>query len=304
MNNSSEQKRLVRVCFAVACSAVARGSSTPERYAHAATYFSLALTALMQLSSVLTTFLKHDGDNFYTSERNASFDLCMCINVHEGTDGTSALPDNVLTAPPSVFWKVFVAKVLLLYKATLKLQDTATAPMARRLVRFVRESGATGVIISVVRAQLLAIAGLPEHGTVATYEASDHAASARPDIYAATSADVWNAAKVRHVPLADIQHTQMFSGPVLLLCDEARFRLSEVLSEITGTAGPYISAVVLEAADAAGSRAIFSPENDKAIIDAGHVHWLLTLLALSQTLDGLRQHVDPEYLREELLSEP
>lgn len=304
----TEASRVVRAYRTLACNIVPRGTSLPSKYEHAATYFSLMLHAVMQLANVVTSFVA-DDDGYYTKERNAGFDPDVFI-----IDITaSAASQDVMAVPPVQFWKTYVSHVLRgvagnpdgatgLYFAALQLHAAAMGPMARRLLRFLRESGATGVLIHVLRAQLLAIAGEPEHGTVASYTSSDHATSARPDIYAAKTADVLEAARVRHIPLADIQHSQMFAGPLFVLCEDAQVVLQEVLSHITAMAGRRVSAVILAAAEAAGSRSIFDPDDDKAIIDASHVHWLLTLLTLSKTLDGLRRHADPEYLQDELLT--
>jgi hypothetical protein len=192
-----------------------------------------------------------------------------------------------------------------LYLVSVHLQMTAMAPMGHRLVKVIAEAGVTGVLPTVLRAQLLALSGRPENDTVTSYAPAD-VPDCLKTLTAVTSADVEAAASHNYVPVAAMQHFRSFSGPADMLCDAALQALQDAAVVMCNTSGDRVANTVLQAAEIAGVQTLYAlGGEDVPLIDARHLQWRSALYDLSvNTLDGLWRHKDPEYLKDELFKRP
>ena len=278
------------------------------KYEDAVEYFALALLTLQYLSAV-TTRLVPDRQPMYDSTLDRGFDV-NAFSLHDIARGVSEPARHVIDGIPAVadetFWSQYVQSVLqastakfqgtlALYVAALRLQTCALQPMSLCLAKGLFD-GRDGVLEKVLRAQLYGMAGQPEHGTVGDYRHSESAASARPPLHAARSADIEAAAQVTDVPLATIQHLHLYAGPFLLLHDSALVKLQTVLQNIQDSCGDVVQRRIAAAADVAGTQAIHDPD----LVRVDLLQYLPDLLALSRALDDMRLHQDREYLEEEI----
>ena len=295
---------------------------TADAYAHAVRYFELTMVAL-QLLSALTTDLCTGVDTVpvYHTVLNEGLDvdklniprITYAVRVYYAPDAdtdkrtdTDAGADTIV--PDVTFWSRYIERVLLvslqngdgtraLYYAALLLQTLAMGPMALCALRCMNAKGMSGMVVQVLQAHLYALAGQPEHGTVGDYRPS--AASARPSLYAAVSADVEAAAQVKHVPPAALQHLRTYAGPFSLLYMEGRAARQEALTTVQETYGVDVYTCIREALDVAGSRAVHATE----LLDVRHMDFQDALLDVTEALDDMCIHADRVYLQEDLFKE-
>ena len=332
-----ERSLFERSYYALGTAAVPQGTSSTKEYECAAQYFALVLTAMQHVSAVLTNVIHDETDvdvhvdvdadaknEFYTIERHNGFsphafrvyEYVACPESASTPTPSTLTAPHILSAPVTSFWSLYVWKILkpamqnpdgarALYLVSVHLQMTAMAPMGHRLVKVLAEAGVTGVLPTVLRAQLLALSGRPENDTVASYAPADVPERLKT-LSAITSADVEAAAGHDYVPVAAMQHFRSFSGPADMLCDAALQALQDAAVVMCNTSGDRVANTVLQAAEIAGVQTLYAlGGEDVPLIDARHLQWRSALYDLSvNTLDGLWRHKDPEYLKDELFKRP